>query len=80
MKCPFCGEEMEAGHVISGVNIMWTPHDVSKAPLRFWKKEGEFLLSTNPFGGSTLDGHICTACKKVVLNYKPVNLNGKGKN
>ena len=36
---------MEAGHVISGVNIMWTPHDVSKAPLRFWKKEGEFLLS-----------------------------------
>ena len=70
MNCPFCAGEMEEGYVMSGQNLLWSPYAPAKVPLRFWKKEGEFALDINPFGGAKLKGFRCAACRKIIVDYQ----------
>lgn len=68
MKCPYCGEEMVDGYLISSTDISFSTDD----PERFFriKKRNDLELST----GSGLSIPHCAAChcsrcKKLVIDY-----------
>lgn len=72
MKCPQCGQEMEAGHVIG--KIPWLPED-AKHPLIWSKRAVESaggIMLTNPYVRS-IDGvmptQLCKACKIGYFHY-----------
>ncbi len=67
MRCPFCGNGMEAGYVQSGNLMVWVKkkHYVSLLP-----KEGEVLLDRNYLSGAIIPAHICKQCKKVIAEYQ----------
>lgn len=68
MKCPYCGEEMVDGYLISSTDISFSTDD----PEQFFriKKRNDLELST----GSGLSIPHCAAChcsrcKKLVIDY-----------
>ena len=67
MKCPFCNNEMTKGYIQSGQHILWTQkkHNISLIPIN----DNEIILSKKLLGGSSVSGHICKNCKKIILEY-----------
>lgn len=64
MKCPFCNREMHRGTLHSGGRyVQWKGEDASG------KKE-EYLLAKSYMGGAKLEGWLCAACRKVVLDVE----------
>jgi hypothetical protein len=67
MKCPFCGEEMESGMIISmrDRGFAWIPEGKKSllVPPVGLKKMGGMLL-----GNSKLNFNICKKCNKGISN------------
>ena len=64
MKCPFCDREMHQGTLHSGGRyVQWKGEDEGG------KKE-EYLLAKSYMGGAKMEGWLCTACRKVVLDVE----------
>lgn len=69
MKCPCCGNEMTSGVVQSARQIFFT----TKAH-KLWfnpktKDDKEVALSSHNWTGPTCNAYLCSACKKVVIDY-----------
>lgn len=68
MKCPYCGDEMVDGYLISSRDITFSTDD----PERFFrmKKRNDLELST---GSGISIPHCaachCSRCKKIVIDY-----------
>ncbi|MCI2105439.1 MAG: PF20097 family protein [Intestinimonas sp.] len=69
MKCPFCGEEMESGMIITmrDIGFAWIPEGkkLPLVPLVGLKKMGGMLLGESTgFTRAKLDFNICKKCNK----------------
>lgn len=68
MNCPFCGEAMEEGMIISSepINFMKESRFINQPN----EKKGEFNLATPSFGGrASVEVCLCRKCRKIVINY-----------
>lgn len=68
MNCPYCGKEMESGHITAGgYRIVWTPKSrrLSAIP----GTDDEIIQSFSLLGEMDNDAHLCRACRKVVVDY-----------
>ncbi len=61
MKCPQCGNEMEAGHVAGG--IIW--HKYRK--WMYW--DGEEVSGDYVYGALYFTGFRCTKCELITVRY-----------
>lgn len=62
--CPYCGNEMEKGFIVSNYGIWWNDH----VP-RFFCRSGETLASC--FAGcASVPGSKCTTCGVMVLHQR----------
>ncbi|MBO4389317.1 MAG: hypothetical protein J5825_00495 [Lachnospiraceae bacterium] len=70
MNCPFCGKEMESGHIINwkGNSINWYKDEKKPASL-FSSSESVELAEFSFFGSSKVRSFICRSCKKVISDY-----------
>ena len=59
MKCPYCGNEMEEGALISKIIPKW---------LKNGEKKGEFLNSKRHFSYNETLAYRCLKCKKIILD------------
>lgn len=69
MKCPYCGEEMVNGFLISSRDITFT-NDNPNRSFRV-KKRNDLELSKG--SGLSLPhcvAHHCRSCKKIVIDYE----------
>lgn len=62
MKCPFCNQEMSAGHMTSGRYILWKEKNSEGG------KPKEYLLAKSYMSGAKLEGWLCPYCRKLVLD------------
>jgi len=68
MKCPYCGEEMEAG-------VIQSPHEISWQDKKHFLGRAEFhpgsvVLSELSFmKGSAVKANLCRKCEKIVIDY-----------
>ena len=70
MKCPWCGQEMEAGYITGGRGVYWQ-HGVPTAQ-KLWLGVG----AGNPLRVDTAGGvagyqtaYFCRACRRMVLEF-----------
>lgn len=59
MKCPYCGNEMEEGALVSRVVPLW----VKKG-----EKKGILLNCKKSFTQNELPAHSCVKCKKIIFD------------
>ena len=62
MKCPFCNQEMSAGHMTSGRYILWKEENGEGG------KPKEYLLAKSYMSGAKLGGWLCPYCRKLLLD------------
>ena len=67
MQCPYCGNEMEAGHIHSSKAIFW-----GEGP-SMW--DGKIIrlskFSLNAFfDGFTVEAQRCGSCKKLIVSLE----------
>ena len=67
MKCPYCGNLMEQGYMISGTQTLWT-YNKHKLFLIPREDEGEFFVSKNRVGGACIEGYLCNTCNKIQID------------
>ena len=63
MKCPYCGDEMIRGYLMSSRDITFTVDNLTKV-FRI-KKSDDLELSK----GSEGIPHRCSSCKKILIDY-----------
>lgn len=70
MKCPYCGEEMTDGFLISSRDITFSNDDPNRL-LRI-KKRNDLELSKGSGGGAVphCAACHCSRCKKIVIDYE----------
>lgn len=61
MKCPYCGEEMVKGAIISSRGSSFISEDVDYKIIRF-RKKSDIDLSDNE------EAYRCFACKKIIID------------
>ena len=61
MKCPYCGEEMKKGFLMSS-------RDITFAIFRI-KKHGDLELSKGSGGIPHCEAYQCSSCKKIMIDY-----------
>ena len=68
MKCPYCDKEMISGVVQSGRQIFFTtqPHKYSFIPDT---ENKEIILTSHNWTKPTCTAYLCSACKKVIIDY-----------
>ena len=81
MNCPFCGAAMEPGNIVTAdsVGLFFMPPgtlaDHAFVTRRSVEKKGGIVLDGPYSGGNyrlndtVLPGHICKACRKILLEY-----------
>lgn len=67
MKCPYCGEEMENGRIVTVRDIcfLWLPEEQKMpfmAVLRNMEKKGGMILGQVVNGEKRLDFNLCRKC------------------
>ena len=62
MKCPFCNQEMSAGHMTSGRYILWKEENAEG------RNPKEYLLAKSYMSGAKLGGWLCPYCHKLLLD------------
>jgi hypothetical protein len=68
MKCPFCGDEMEAGFVQSnGSALIWT-NKKHRFSILADSSKGEIQLD-HVFNSASITASICRKCKKIIAEY-----------
>ena len=68
MKCPYCGEEMEKGIIVSPEPINWLKeeHFINQPK----KDQGEFTLAKASMSKrAAVEAWVCRKCQKVIINY-----------
>ena len=76
MKCPYCGEAMEAGDLFHDARtfLSWLPRSAKMPHFRTWgavkKKGGVTLNYADPMGyrPGRVTAHVCRTCGKGVFN------------
>lgn len=68
MKCPYCGNKLERGNVVSNGRVMM--FSLRKHPILFKPKEGEVLLGESMFNNVVVEADICRWCKKTTISYE----------
>lgn len=61
MKCPYCGEEMVKGAIISSRGSSFVSENVNYKLIRF-RKKSDIDLSDNE------EAYRCTKCKIIIIN------------
>ena len=71
MKCPYCGKEMEEGHIPVGYMVLqWLPKQ-EKYPKHLTKiGNGGIRLSKFPLFGNMVTSYYCKDCKNVIIPVK----------
>ncbi|MDE7294354.1 MAG: hypothetical protein K2N72_08015 [Oscillospiraceae bacterium] len=71
MKCPYCGDDMEEGHIAVGGELWWQPGRKTRL-LNSWFYNDGVVLGENGFG-ETVTAYLCRECKKVVIDFEKQN-------
>lgn len=61
MKCPYCGEEMVRGAIISSRGSSFVSEDVDYKIIRF-RKKSDIDLSDNE------EAYRCPSCNKIIID------------
>lgn len=61
MKCPYCGEEMVKGAIISSIGSSFVSENVDYKIIRF-RKKSDIDLSDNE------EAYHCPKCKIIIIN------------
>ena len=67
MKCPYCGDEMIRGYLMSSRDITFTVDNLTKV-FRI-KKSDDLELSKGLAGISHCEAYRCSSCKKILIDY-----------
>ena len=67
MKCPYCGEEMIRGYLMSSRDITFAVDNVTKV-FRI-KQSDDLELSKGPGGIPHCEAYRCSSCKKILIDY-----------
>ena len=68
MKCPYCGDEMIRGYLMSSLDITFAVDNPIKA-FRI-KKSDALELSTGSEGIPHCEAYRCSSCKKILIDYE----------
>lgn len=68
MKCPYCGEEMIKGFLMSSRDITFTIYNPNGKFFRSKKRE-DLELSKGSEGIPHCEAYHCSSCKKIVIDY-----------
>lgn len=70
MKCPYCGNEMTVGYVVTdGLYIAFRKEKYESAKVGK-KDESGIQLASKHFGAASLErAYCCNICKKIILEY-----------
>lgn len=70
MNCPYCGEEMQRGTIITARNRVpcWFPEGEKKrrSVSDYFDEKGS-LFSRSTAGSYEIDSFYCSRCKKIVI-------------
>ena len=70
MKCPYCGEEMIRGYLMSSRDITFAVDDVTKEKFFRIRKSDDLELSKGSGGGIPhCEAYRCSSCKKILIDY-----------
>ena len=70
MVCPYCGKEMEKGHLQSPHEIAWLKGEKRHLFGRAGLHDGSVVLSELSYlKGSAVTAYLCRDCKKVLVDY-----------
>ena len=72
-ECPYCGEEMERGYLITSQGIWWD----DKRPGILWTIFGKEAIATS-FGRSVVASIRCRKCGIVIIGTKPEQAKFRG--
>lgn len=61
MKCPYCGEEMVKGAIISSIGSSFVSENVDYKIIRF-RKKSDIDLSDNE------EAYRCPSCNKIIID------------
>ena len=67
MKCPYRGEEMMRGYLMSSRDITFTIDNQTK--VFHTKKSDDLELSTGSGGIPHCEAYRCSSCKKILIDY-----------
>ena len=67
MKCPYCGEEMIRGYLMSSRDITFAVDNVTKV-FRI-KQSDDLELSKGSGGIPHCEAYRCSSCKKILIDY-----------
>ena len=67
MKCPYCGEEMIRGYLMSSRDITFAVDNLTKV-FRI-KKSDDLELSKGSGGIPHCESYRCSNCKKILIDY-----------
>lgn len=67
MKCPYCGDEMIRGYLMSSRDITFAVDNLTKV-FRI-KKSDDLELSKGLGGISYCEAYRCSSCKKILIDY-----------
>ena len=67
MKCPYCGEEMIRGYLMSSRDITFAVDN----PIKVFriKKSNDLELSKGSGGIPHCEAYRCSSCKKILIDY-----------
>lgn len=68
MKCPYCGEEMIRGSLMSSRDITFAIDNPNGNLFRI-KKRDELELSKGSEGIPHCEAYHCSNCKKIMIDY-----------
>ena len=70
MKCPYCGEEMIRGYLMSSRDITFAVDNLTKV-FRI-KKSDDLELSKGSEGIPHCEAYRCNSCKKILIESQTV--------
>lgn len=68
MKCPYCGDEMIRGYLMSSRDITFAVDNVTKV-FRI-KQSDDLELSKGSGGIPHCEAYRCSSCKKILIDYE----------
>ena len=68
MKCPYCGDEMIRGYLMSSRDITFAVDNPTKVFFRI-KKSDDPELSKGSAGIPHCEAYRCSSCKKILIDY-----------
>ena len=69
MKCPYCGEEMIRGYLMSSRDIAFAVDGVTKVKFFRIRKSDDLGLSKGSGGIPHCEAYRCSSCKKILIDY-----------